>query len=290
MDDTLVGSFTIADIATNAAFGGDATGFRLDPDGSRIELPDLTLAQIDLQTFDPATLEQSAIILLGLAESSGNGRGAAVELGPLTGVQSAAELFDNLEVRLSLPGVQFSCALFGPIVGTLIPPTIEPRSSRFVRLLHPRAGGAPIGGDTWLIGFHGQAVGPYGTSSSGRHVVFDLPPTPTPTPQPTPTVGPTGASTPTPFGLGNRSVGEIIALSDLALNGGTTPPGISFVLLSAALAVVNGNFLGCVLDFRCLREPGSLEGVEPDPVRRPIGGGTRRGLPGRGVLGHGVPR
>jgi hypothetical protein len=563
LDDTLVGSFTIADTGSSAAFGGDMTGFGLDPGGARVELPDLTLSQLDVQTFDPATLEQSEVILLALAESSGNGRVGDVELGPLRSVRSEAEVFDNLEVRLSLPEVDVSCSLFGPLVGTLVPETIELGSSGFVRLLSPRVGGVPVGGSTWLLGLHGQTLGPFGTASSARYPVVDLVPTPTPTatpvptptrtptptggptsvptptpvltptpamtatpsgsptptsqptvtatpsvtptgsltptpavsgtPTPTPTVGPiitptasptpaftpTPASTPTPAltptptaaatatptpgptpsggpvvtptptpeptptlgpiitptptpeptptgeptstpiatptggptvaptatptpppldfcsftqvdwglpcffgnagclrdagfpgafpdgltvggaqanatwtrssavrrylpaigfpgplfgtsvnpifttsgtfggqvvaaklnvaiagldpslvlrsacaapGLGGKSIAEIIALSDVALNGGPTPPGTGFVSLSAALAVVNGNFLGCVFDFGCLVRPGGPVGEEPEVVRRPVTGSTRRGVPGRGVLGRTVPK
>jgi hypothetical protein len=202
VDDILVGSFTIADTVTSAAFGGDATGFGLDPTGSRVELPDLTLGQLDLQTFDPASLTQSEVILLALAESAGSGPAADVELGPLRSVRSDAELFDTLEVKLSLPQVEVSCGLFGPIVGTLIPETIDPGSSGFVRLIAPRVGDAPVGGSTWLVGLHGQAVGRFGAASSARYPVLEIGPTPTPTttvPTPTPAVTPTGAP-PTPTG------------------------------------------------------------------------------------------
>lgn len=208
LDDALVGSFTIADTTTSAAFGGDATGFGLDPTGTRVELPDLTLGQLDLQTFDPATLTQSEVILLALAESAGSGPAADVELGPLQSVRSDAELFDTLEVRLSLPQVEISCGLFGPIVGTLIPETIDPASSGFVRLVAPRVGGAPVGGSTWLVGLHGQAVGRFGSATSARYPVLEIGPTPTPTiapptptPNPTPTIAPptpTGAPTSIP--------------------------------------------------------------------------------------------
>jgi hypothetical protein len=553
LDDTLVGSFTIADTGSHAAFGGDMTGFGLDASGSRVDLPDLTLTRLDLQTFDPATLGQSEVILLALAEGAGNGRVGAVEIGPLRSVRSDAELFDNLEVRLSLPEVEISCGLFGPLVGTLVPETIDVGSSGFVRLLAPRVGSDPVGGTTWLLGLHGQAVGPFGAASSARYPVVDLGPTPTPTaaptatPPPTPTGGPTGvptatpATTPTPSGsptptalptvtatpsvtptgsltptpgptpsgsgsptptptvgpiitptpsptaaptatpaptstptptagptpttgpiitpsptptgeptpeptptlgpiitptpeptpsgqptataaptptsaptaaptvtpsptpppldfcsytqidwglpcffgnagclrdagfpgafpsgltiggaqanatwtsssavrrylpavgfpgplfgtsvnplftasgtfggqvvaaklnvaiagldpdlvlrsacaapgLGGRSVGELIALSDVALNGGSTPQGAGFVALSAALAVVNGNFLGCVFDFGCLVDPNLPGAGEPEVVRKPVRSGSRRAVPGRGLLGRGVPR
>jgi hypothetical protein len=93
-----------------------------------------------------------------------------------------------------------------------------------------------------------------------------------------------------PFGLGGKSIAEIIALSDTALNGGPLPQGTGFVSLSAALAVVNGNFLGCVFDFGCLADPSAPPGAPPEVVRRPVTDAPRRGVPGRGVLGRSVPR
>jgi hypothetical protein len=199
VDDAIVGFYTIADPASGASFGLDMVGFGLTSSApSRVELPELTLQRIDLQTFNPEMLDQSEVMLIALQEGSGGAGAGGVELAPLTGVSSDVSFFDNLEVPLSLPGVRISCALFGPLVGTLIPPAIVPGSSGLVRLEGPNVGGQPIGGHTWLIGFLGMRVGNFGTATNGRYPIGVPPPTLSPTPvgTPSPTAEPTAVPTP----------------------------------------------------------------------------------------------
>lgn len=205
VDDSIVGAFTIADTNTAAAFGGDMVGFGLDEVDDYVDLPDMELQRLDVQTFNPTTLGDTTIALLALAESSG-------ELQPLVGVRSQTIFFDTLEVPTSLPDVEVSCSLIGSIFETLLPPTITPNSSGFVRLLHPRTNDGPIGHDTWLVGLYGQSVGNYGSGLRMKYPVLSptpiptgspiVPPTPTPQPSlvPPPTFVPPPSPTPIPTG------------------------------------------------------------------------------------------
>jgi len=66
----LVGSWTIADPRTNAAFGSDALGLAPDvlPDPMHLE------AGLWIGTFNPESLGDSAVILIGLQTMAGRGR------------------------------------------------------------------------------------------------------------------------------------------------------------------------------------------------------------------------
>lgn len=193
VDDTLVGSFTLADAPTDAAFGGNMVGFGVEPSSGHVDLPDLELAHLDLQTFDPTTLGDTTVGLIALRESSG-------ELVPLRNVTSQVLFFDTNEVPTSLPDTQVSCATLGTVFDTLLPPTISPTSSGILRLLRPRAGTDPIGFDTWLVGFYGQAIGNFGSGSRMKYPVAVptprptgspiVPPTPVPTLIPPPSIAP----------------------------------------------------------------------------------------------------
>src|SRR5262245_31396646 len=82
VDDAIVGSFTLADMSIPVSYGNDAIGLGLDPSESFTELPEINPNAIDIQLFNPADIDDSEIILLSLAEKSGNGSTAGIEVGP----------------------------------------------------------------------------------------------------------------------------------------------------------------------------------------------------------------
>ncbi|MFN8603480.1 MAG: hypothetical protein U0842_23650 [Candidatus Binatia bacterium] len=214
VDDALVGTMTLADTTTGKAFGIDAVGLGVDGSGSFVELPDLVLSPsgndgfLTIQTFNPESIDSSIVILVSLKEKTGTLPG---EIGPIgVPVTASVSFFDNIETRTSLPDASIACALYTSTVpadtGSLVPGTVTLTSSGFVQLTNIYAGSAPVGdadgndgNDTWVYGFHGQAVDKYGGSSSAKYQVLGdvVIPTPGPTRTPKPTAIPTPVSTAT---------------------------------------------------------------------------------------------
>lgn len=174
VDDAIVGTYTLANTATNSAFGGDAIGLGLNASGDYTELPKGITNAIDVQTFRPDALEDSNVILLSLAERSGNGATASIEVGPNTKtITAAVTLYDTLEIATSLPDVRIKCAEFQTVIpgaDSLIPDTITVASSGFLRLWNFSPA---IGGESgqFIYAVHGQAVGQFGGSSNGKYSV-----------------------------------------------------------------------------------------------------------------------
>ena len=219
VDEALVGTMTLADTTSGKAFGIDAVGLGVDGSGSFVELPDLVLSPsgndgfLTIQTFNPESIDSSIVILVSLKEKTGTLQG---EIGPVgVPVTASVSFFDNIETRTSLPDASIACALYTSTVpadtGSLVPGTVTLTSSGFVQLTNIYAGSAPVGdadgndgNDTWVYGFHGQAVDKYGGSSSAKYQVLGdiVIPTPAPTRTPTPTATPaptsTGGATATP--------------------------------------------------------------------------------------------
>jgi len=209
---SLVGSWTIADTRTNAAFGNNALGF-LSTDTPQA-LPDATefftdTAGVQLQFYNPETLTDSEVIVIGIGSPAGNGEFAGVEIGPIPALLNNgndamccnAEYYDNIETNISIPDLCFTCASFTAITekladkadnqGFLIPTSKAPKTSGFLSLTNCEAGNADGttvnlnanasnagtaitngAGDEIAIfpfAFHGMAVGPFGTSASGKY-------------------------------------------------------------------------------------------------------------------------
>jgi hypothetical protein len=173
VDDAIVGSFTLADTSIPVSYGNDAIGLGLDASGSFTQLPAIDANAIDIQLFNPDMLSDSEIILLSLAEQSGNGSTADVEVGPNAATISAGvTIYDTLEIGTSLPDTRIKCATFTTAKpgeeGSLIPGSITVTSSGFVRI----SGFSPsIGGDTgrFIYGIHGQTLDRFGASANGKY-------------------------------------------------------------------------------------------------------------------------
>jgi hypothetical protein len=183
----LVGSWTIADTASHAAFGSDAIGIESDtlPD------PAALAGGLVIMTFSPQSLESSEVVLIGLQTASGSGAFSQAEPGPISAAMSDGahvccdvEFADNLEVHVSLPNVCFACVGFQPIsIGQahagevpIIPLSASIDTSGFLRLTHCETasldgGAAPLGADRaqFLFAFHLQAIGPFGGAFAGKY-------------------------------------------------------------------------------------------------------------------------
>ena len=177
VDDAIVGTYTMANIESQASFGNDAIGLCTDFFGDYTELPKAGYDKFTIQTFNPETLDDSVVVLLSLKEKSGSGSTAAYEVGPNT-ANTRIDLvyYDNLEIPTSLPEAVVNCAEFTtviPGVGALIPDTISLLSSGILRLDNFTPA---IGGETgrFIYGIHGQAVGNFGGSSNMKYKLTGL--------------------------------------------------------------------------------------------------------------------
>jgi hypothetical protein len=204
--DAIVGAWTIANTTTNAAFGNDAIGLdAAGENGGGGDLPsaatflgdDTTRVPFYIETYNPSDLTDSDVILITVESSvtSGNGRFQGFEIGPFSqnGSPKACcdlSFIDNLEVVTSLPDFCFDCVGNAPIADnvaetgevSLIPAITTVTSSGMLEVsncstLSPPevgvSGLSSIGTDSdllqFLFGFHGMAVGPFGTVVKAKY-------------------------------------------------------------------------------------------------------------------------
>lgn len=188
------GGWVIANTSTNAAFGADALGIT---DG--VTLPDSAAisgsdgAGIFIQSFNPQSLGDSAVIVMTAQETSGNGRFIDDEIGPIRSdlpdgnhVCCNVTYTDNLEITTSLPDLCLKCVGFNPISDlqavaggdpSIIPPNTTIDAPGFVRLTNCEsldADGlvAPLSDaefPQFLFVVHGQAIGPFGAGIHGKY-------------------------------------------------------------------------------------------------------------------------
>jgi len=128
---SLVGSWVISSLTSNATFGNNAIGLTNDIDnGSASPFLDLpsgaeyftNTAGLDVQFFVPYTLADSLVMVIGIGSPAGNGEFSGVEIGPIpTNLPDGhamccnAEYFDDIETDISLPDLCFTCASFSAI-------------------------------------------------------------------------------------------------------------------------------------------------------------------------------
>lgn len=177
VDNALVGTYTLADIASNAAFGGDAVGLGLDVNDvmTMPGLPTGMVHQQDIQTFNPSTVDDSAVIFLSVAEMAGEGA-TANEIGPNSATINGMLTYYGTDYMVALPDVGMQASTFASMQpgGGLIPSAGAINSSGFLRVKY--SDGA-IGGSSgsFIYGVHGQAVGQYGGSSSLKYTyIWDV--------------------------------------------------------------------------------------------------------------------
>ncbi|MFP6662802.1 MAG: hypothetical protein VCC00_01205 [Deltaproteobacteria bacterium] len=170
VDNAIVGTYTFADIETEFSYGNDAIGLGLNEDGEP-QLPKGIVDQIDVQTFNPSTLDNSTLVFLSLTEAGGSGT-TVLEIGPnRSTISGALTVFDNAEVGHSLPDYGVQCVSFASMKpGGGLVPTQALNSSGFLRVQYPEG---TIGGETgkFMYGIHGQSVGQFGGSSNFKYLV-----------------------------------------------------------------------------------------------------------------------
>ena len=198
---SLIGSWVVSNTASNATFGNNAIGIvdgQTLPAGSDFFLTGPVGGGMFLNTYNPLDLTDSEVFFIGVAFPAGNAEFADSEIGPIPAALSNgsavccnAQYYNNVESFVSLPDVCVTCSSSAKVsdsegladidLPVVIPRSVVAVSSGFVRLTNCQVGSdegnVPIGDTTingvdlttFLFGFHGMAVGPYGTSAIGRY-------------------------------------------------------------------------------------------------------------------------
>jgi hypothetical protein len=198
---SLIGSWVVSNTSTNATFGNNAIGIvdgQTLPAAADFFLTGPVAGGLFLQTFSPLDLTDSEVFFIGVAFPAGNAEFADSEIGPIpaalgngSAVCCNAQYYDNLESFVSLPDVCLTCSATAKVADNepladidlpvIIPPSTTADTSGIVRLTNCRVGSdegdVPIGDTTinavdlttFIFGFHGMAVGPFGTSAMGRY-------------------------------------------------------------------------------------------------------------------------
>jgi len=186
----LLGGWVIANTSTNAAFGADAIGV-----GDALPDPSLIAdggSGIFLQSFNPATLGDSAVIVMTAEFPAGNGRFLDSEIGPIRSdlpdgnhVCCNVTYTDNLEITTSLPDLCLECVGFNPISDlqatgldlSIIPPNTTIDAPGFVQLNNCQSvdsDGLPgpitdAENEQFLFAVHGEAIGSFGFAIHGKY-------------------------------------------------------------------------------------------------------------------------
>ena len=169
----LAGSWTIANTQTNAAFGGSAAGFGVV--GGLPPGPTLVGT-----TFNPAGLQDSELILIGLNPSSGGSVSSLTNGNPAPGgvlMKVTVELHGNSGDGLIAKRTfdQAGTALFNSISG-LFPGSSLNSSATIVAYADEGpaySGFDPDGDNTTLpiVGFYGQTLGAFGAGQNLRTLI-----------------------------------------------------------------------------------------------------------------------
>ncbi len=169
----LAGSWTIANTQTNAAFGGSAAGFGVI--GGLAPGPTLVGT-----TFNPATLQDSELILIGLNASSGNSVTSLTNGNPPPGgvlmkvtVELHGNTGDGLLAQRTLDAN--GTAIFSSIAG-LFPGSVLNGSATIVAYADEGPAYSPYDPDgdnatLPLIGFYGQTLGAFGAGQNLRTLI-----------------------------------------------------------------------------------------------------------------------
>ncbi len=198
---SLIGSWVVSNTSTNATFGDNAIGI-VDgltlPAGGDFFLTGPVAGGLFLNTYNPLDLTDSEVFFIGVASPAGNAQFAESEIGPIPAALTSgdavccnAQYYDNVESFVSLPDVCLACSTTAKVADNepladidlpvIIPGSIVAETSGFIRLTNCQVGSddgnVPIGDTTingadlttFLFGFHGMAVGPFGTSAMARY-------------------------------------------------------------------------------------------------------------------------
>jgi len=176
LDDAIVGQFSIRKGGIRRAYGASALGFHVDPSGQFTDLPDVTDSsrKLELSVRRQNRRDFSQIVLVGLAERSGEGPAGTKQLGPLSSIAASTLYVHARTGATPLRGVSFSGSRFTQ-VAELLPFSVSPielRAPAFVQFRNLSASGAPLGAGQLVFAIHGEVSKTFPTTTYAVRPLF----------------------------------------------------------------------------------------------------------------------
>ena len=167
VDDAIVGSYTFADIAEQFSYGNDAVGVGLGEGGYPL-LPSDHVGSVDIQTYNPSTLDDSSVVLLSVAQSD-----TSLIIPNGTMINGELDYYNNAGEMVPANSIEFNNSSFFSMKpgGGIVFSDSQINSSGFLRINFSEGA---IGGASgnFVFGIHGQAVGQFGGSSNLKYTVI----------------------------------------------------------------------------------------------------------------------
>ena len=167
IDNAIVGTYTFADTNEQFSYGGDAVGVGLGENGAPM-LPNGYVGSIDVQTFNPQTLDDSTVAILSVAQ----GDSSLIESNS-TSITASLSFYNNAGEVSNFSDVSVRGATFASMKpgGGLISSELGVSTSGFLRMQFSE-GAIGGGSGSFIYGVHGQSVGQYGGSSNFKYTIL----------------------------------------------------------------------------------------------------------------------
>ena len=167
IDNAIVGTYTFADTNEQFSYGGDAVGVGLGENGAPM-LPNGYVGSIDVQTFNPHTLDDSTVAILSVAQ----GDSSLIESNS-TSITASLSFYNNAGEVSNFSDVSVRGATFASMKpgGGLISSELGVSTSGFLRMQFSE-GAIGGGSGSFIYGVHGQSVGQYGGSSNFKYTIL----------------------------------------------------------------------------------------------------------------------
>ncbi len=167
IDNAIVGTYTFADINEQFSYGGDAVGVGLGENGAPM-LPNGYVGSIDVQTFNPQTLDDSSVAILSVAQSD-----SSLIVSNSTSITASLSFYNNAGEVSNFSDVSVRGATFASMKpgGGLISSELGVSTSGFLRMQFSE-GAIGGGSGSFIYGVHGQSVGQFGGSSNFKYTIL----------------------------------------------------------------------------------------------------------------------
>jgi hypothetical protein len=167
VDNAIVGTYTFADTEEQYSYGGDAVGIGLGDDNAPM-LPNGYVGSVDVQTFNPQTLDDSSVVILSVAQGADS-----LIVSNETSITASLSYYNNEGNVSNFSDVSVRGATFASMKpgGGLISSELGVSTSGFLRMQFSEGA---IGGGSggFIYGVHGQSVGQYGGSSNFKYTIL----------------------------------------------------------------------------------------------------------------------
>ncbi|MDG1959202.1 MAG: hypothetical protein P8K76_18880 [Candidatus Binatia bacterium] len=168
VDNAIVGTYTFADINEQFSYGGDAIGVGLGDSGAPM-LPNGDVGSIDVQTFNPQTLDDSSVAILSVAQGE-----SSLIVSNSTSITASLSFYNNAGEVSNFSDVSVRGATFASMKpgGGLISSELGVSTSGFLRMQFSE-GAIGGGSGSFIYGVHGQSVGQFGGSSNFKYTILE---------------------------------------------------------------------------------------------------------------------